>query len=193
VNDELASLFIEDWIISINYSSYFDQCHPSICTFSTTNRINLSSAITLFTSLYGGLIIILRLLAPILIKIIFKLKGPQTIIPTHRGIVSIQEKWSFILIVFCWSCLAFQHQRLQKFVRFLQKLNLFKKITARTPDNIKQQRIIDFYWKLSWLKKHDFVFRHNSSQTNHLIHTHTLFIIRTVTAFMTEFSAEFLT
>jgi hypothetical protein len=100
VNDELASLFIEDWIISINYSSYFDQCHPSMCTFTTTDPINFSSAITLFTSLYGGFIIVLRLLAPVLIKIIFKLKGPLTIIHTNCGIISIQEKGSSILDVF---------------------------------------------------------------------------------------------
>ncbi|UJR07950.1 hypothetical protein I4U23_012229 [Adineta vaga] len=36
-------------------------CAPSFCTYNTIERMHLSNAMTLFISLYGGLIIILRL------------------------------------------------------------------------------------------------------------------------------------
>ena len=74
VYDRLSNLFIKQWTIELNYSNYFDNCNPSTCTYTTTNIINYSYAITLFFSLYGGLIMILRLISPVLIKLIFKIK-----------------------------------------------------------------------------------------------------------------------
>ncbi len=78
VNDHLLDLFIEEWSIKTNYSKYFDDCAPSFCSYTITDQSNLSYAVTLFISLYGGLIIILRLIAPFLIKISLKLKYHST-------------------------------------------------------------------------------------------------------------------
>jgi hypothetical protein len=74
LNDHLLDLFIEEWSIKINYSKYFDDCAPSFCSYTITDQNNLSYAVTLFISLYGGLIIILRLIASFLIKISLKFK-----------------------------------------------------------------------------------------------------------------------
>ncbi|CAF1056836.1 unnamed protein product [Adineta steineri] len=74
VLDYFQNLFIENWSSNINYLAYFDKCSPSICTYTTTNRKNLSYGITLLISLYGGLIIILRLVASYSINILFKWK-----------------------------------------------------------------------------------------------------------------------
>jgi hypothetical protein len=74
VNDLLSHLFIEEWSTKINYSQYFDECAPLSCTYKTADKTNFSHAITLFISLYGGLIIILRLITPFLVKVWLKLK-----------------------------------------------------------------------------------------------------------------------
>jgi len=72
VNAYLLDLFMDDWSTQMNYLKYFHQCAPSRCTYTTTDKINLSYAITLFISLYGGLIIIFRLISSFLVNILFK-------------------------------------------------------------------------------------------------------------------------
>ena len=75
VYNHLSNLFIEQWATRLNYSQYFHNCNPSICTHTTTDILDYSYAITLFISLYGGLIIIFRFISPIFIKIVFKFKS----------------------------------------------------------------------------------------------------------------------
>ena len=74
----------------------------------------------MFISLYGGLIIILRLIAPILIRLFVKVK--QALVDNNIYLLceNIQPK---------------------KFVRLMKQLNLFKHIERRTEDDIKQQKI----------------------------------------------------
>lgn len=80
VGNHLNALFVEDWSMKINYSTYFDQCSPSQCIYKTQDQINLSYTIALFISLYGGLIIILRLVASCFIDIIlFKISNNSSI------------------------------------------------------------------------------------------------------------------
>ncbi len=63
---------MDEWSTQMNYVKYFHQCAPSRCTYTTTDKINLSYAVTLFISLYGGLIIIFRLISSFLVNILFK-------------------------------------------------------------------------------------------------------------------------
>jgi hypothetical protein len=72
VNDHLLNLFIDEWSTQMSYSKYFDECRPSICTYTARDKINLSYTITLFISLYGGLTIILRLVASFLVNYLWK-------------------------------------------------------------------------------------------------------------------------
>ena len=74
INELVNDLFINQWTTQINYSNYFSQCAPSYCTYVKTNQNNIYYTITLFISLYGGLIIILRLMTPVLMKILLKWK-----------------------------------------------------------------------------------------------------------------------
>ena len=106
-------MFVDDWIPTFNYSIYFQNCNPSICTYTITDQINYSYAITLFISLYGGLIMLLRLISPLIIKTISKFSHRQT---------------NRISLVSC--------------KMYLQRLNLFKKSDKRTDDDIKHQKII---------------------------------------------------
>ncbi|CAF1281000.1 unnamed protein product [Adineta steineri] len=73
VYDHLLNLFIDEWSININYSKYYDECVPRSCTYTIIDQINFSYAFTLLISIYGGLIIILRLITPILVNMSMKL------------------------------------------------------------------------------------------------------------------------
>ncbi|CAF0945271.1 unnamed protein product [Adineta steineri] len=74
VEDLTTNLFMEAWSPKINYSEYFHGCAPSRCTYTTTDYTDFSYAVILLISLYGGLTIILRLIAPFLINISLKFK-----------------------------------------------------------------------------------------------------------------------
>ena len=113
VREHLSNLFIVEWATKMNYSAYFHSCNPSVCTYLTTSIVNYSYAITLFISLYGGLIMILRMISLFLIKFISKLNYERI------NQVSIQI-----------------------FLAYLQKLNLFKIADRRTDDDVKRQKLI---------------------------------------------------
>ncbi|CAF1222349.1 unnamed protein product [Adineta steineri] len=66
VND----LFIEEWNITVDYSSYFDQCLPLLCSYTYTPRYNIFNSITDLLSIQGGLTIALAWICPKLVRII---------------------------------------------------------------------------------------------------------------------------
>ncbi|CAF1451276.1 unnamed protein product [Adineta steineri] len=72
VYDHLLTLFVDEWSININYSKYYDECAPTSCTYTIIDQINVSDAFTLLISIYGGLIILLRLITPFLVNMSMK-------------------------------------------------------------------------------------------------------------------------
>ncbi|CAF1506653.1 unnamed protein product, partial [Adineta steineri] len=72
--DYLNNLLIEEWSPKTDYSKYFDQCHPSFCTYTTTHRAKFIYATTLFISLYGGLVMILRLTTSFIVNTSSKMR-----------------------------------------------------------------------------------------------------------------------
>ncbi|CAF0775120.1 unnamed protein product [Adineta steineri] len=75
LNQLLEELLIENPSIHINYPKYFNECAPSDCQYTTTSQTKFLDVITLLLSLYGGLTIILRLIAPLLISLLLKCKS----------------------------------------------------------------------------------------------------------------------
>ncbi|CAF3519766.1 unnamed protein product [Rotaria sp. Silwood1] len=68
----LASMgFVNEWIYIGNYTLYYDQCQPEICTYTIDNTLYLIARVNLIIGLIGGLNVLLRLLVPSLIKIIY--------------------------------------------------------------------------------------------------------------------------
>ncbi|CAF1165707.1 unnamed protein product [Adineta ricciae] len=119
VADNLNRLFATNWSWNLNYSRYFDQCSPSMCTYTITTRTVLSYAITLFISLYGGLIIILRLISSHIIDLLVKYANRAN----NTGELKLVER--------------------------IKRLNLFKKAAERTEEAIKRQRIITRFYLIS--------------------------------------------
>jgi hypothetical protein len=74
LNDSLANLLIEEWSPEINYTKYFAKCAPLFCRYTENDQTNFSYMITLLLSLYGGLILLLRLIACFSVNIVVKLK-----------------------------------------------------------------------------------------------------------------------
>lgn len=138
----LSHLFIEHWSSNSNYSAYVDQCSPSMCTYTTTDRTDLSYAITVFISLYGGLVIILRIVASTFIDTLVNFKRCSG--------NSNQDPSAFIEEFSCFHILGRQQINLFKSIK---RLNVFKDINNRTEDDIKKQRITTRIYLVSLFSK----------------------------------------
>ncbi|CAF3934176.1 unnamed protein product, partial [Rotaria sp. Silwood1] len=68
----LENLMIEEWITTISYEKYYDQCAPISCTYSKEERHNLIYVITKLISLLSGLTLVLELIIPIIVRFIMK-------------------------------------------------------------------------------------------------------------------------
>ncbi|CAF1503404.1 unnamed protein product [Adineta steineri] len=122
VNQYLNNLFITNWSTKVNYTKYFQQCSPSICSYSKVERAELVYVMTLFISLYGDLTVILHLITSFFIDIIVKWKCFSKSTNENSAV----------------------EQRLNKlkFVQTINRLSLFKNINDRTEQSIKNQKVI---------------------------------------------------
>ena len=60
-------LMIEEYSSNTSYEKYFHQCAPLSCTYSYIDKSNIIEGITNLISLYGGLMIICRLIAMLIV------------------------------------------------------------------------------------------------------------------------------
>ena len=63
-------LLVENWSRKINYTAFFEECVPEYCIYSVTERPGIVAIATRLIALFGGLNILLKLVAPWIIKII---------------------------------------------------------------------------------------------------------------------------
>lgn len=71
----IHNLFVEQWNISMNYSSYYHQCLPSLCSYTYIQQFNILYLITFLLGLQGGLSIVLGWISPKIIRIFIKIHG----------------------------------------------------------------------------------------------------------------------
>ena len=62
-------LMVDRWETSVSYDRYYAACAPSSCTYSTSGRADLIFIVTTFIGLCGGLNVVLKLVAPLLMSI----------------------------------------------------------------------------------------------------------------------------
>ena len=62
-------LLVEEYVRSITYEKYFNQCSPSSCSYSYTDKSNIIDGISNLIALYGGLLIVCRSAAEIVVKL----------------------------------------------------------------------------------------------------------------------------
>ncbi|CAF1079605.1 unnamed protein product [Adineta ricciae] len=122
VYEYLNDLFVRNWSTEIDYEKYYLECSPSMCIYSTIERTETIHALTIFISLYGGLVIIFRIVSSLSIDILVKWKCCSK--STHRN-STVEQKNS-----------------VSRLVQAIKIFNLFKQINDRTEESIKLQRII---------------------------------------------------
>ena len=61
--------FVEQWVSTVNYSSYFDQCLPLLCTYTYNEQFNVLYLVTVLIGLQGGLAIVLQWVCPKIVRI----------------------------------------------------------------------------------------------------------------------------
>lgn len=73
VSHLINHLFNERWTVTVNYSSYFEQCSPMLCSYSYVQTVNSLYTLTYLFGLLGGLMLALKWICPIIIYIGYKL------------------------------------------------------------------------------------------------------------------------
>lgn len=65
----MENLFVEQWNTTMNYSSYFSQCSPLLCSYTYEERFNVLSTAIFILGLKGGLVIVLKWICPKVIRV----------------------------------------------------------------------------------------------------------------------------
>jgi hypothetical protein len=139
LSELVEKLFITSWSISINYNRYFQQCSPKSCSYTYKENTNILYALTKLLSLYGGLTLTLRFIAPkIIIKVIRKRRRHDTdqSESMFREVFHKRKKKS---IDYLGGILQYFRNISQRIKSILIKLNLFK-TADRNDIVINQQR-----------------------------------------------------
>ncbi|CAF3741606.1 unnamed protein product [Adineta steineri] len=119
----LNQLMIEEWNANDKYENYYNKCQPIECSYSYKTRNGIVYIITALLGLVGGLITVLKIVVPNLVKFIRRKKQPET----SRNNTPISEK-IFSLI--------------QKLKRFPKSLNLFQSIPPSTDEHDLRTQIL---------------------------------------------------
>lgn len=84
--DIIEALMIEGWTSVIDFDSYYTQCHPKVCIYTFRQRFNLINTIVTLMGLAGGLSAALRILSPLLVRLVRRRSALQN--PRPRRIRS---------------------------------------------------------------------------------------------------------
>ena len=88
ISELVTNLFIERWSPQINYPSYYEQCSPSVCSYTRVEKFNILYIITVILGIQGGLTIVLKWLCPKLVRIGSKIyrHRKKRMAPVHPGV-----------------------------------------------------------------------------------------------------------
>ncbi len=78
-------LFIQSWNNDSSFESYFNHCYPLTCQYTYKSQLSLIYMITSIIGLIGGLTVVSRLLAPLIVKLAPKIWNYVT----HRQRVDV--------------------------------------------------------------------------------------------------------
>jgi hypothetical protein len=67
VESILNQLMVEEWVLDVNYENYYNQCAPVSCSY--IERRPALDVVILFVELYGGLVIIINVVALFLVAV----------------------------------------------------------------------------------------------------------------------------
>ncbi|CAF3184812.1 unnamed protein product [Rotaria sp. Silwood2] len=95
----LSEVMTEQWMGSASHSQYFFQCHVDTCTYLLTSRFNIVYIITTMIGLIGGLVKVLRILLPRIVKFIRRrISPPLTVLkesdPVRKSLLKQLWTWN---------------------------------------------------------------------------------------------------
>jgi hypothetical protein len=67
----VENCLIEGWSQQVSYSSFFDQCYPSYCTYSVNELPDIIYIVTTLIGVLSGLNVVLKLLIPLLVQALY--------------------------------------------------------------------------------------------------------------------------
>jgi hypothetical protein len=71
-NDTLGTIadqsFVEEWEVRSNFIGYYESCAPPTCTYKVVRRVDYIYIVTVLVSLFGGLVVVFRLLVPVAVR-----------------------------------------------------------------------------------------------------------------------------
>ena len=68
VQKMINKMMVEEWKWSAIYENYYNKCQPAMCTYTVVTRNDALYIVTTLFGLVGGLITILRICTPVLVK-----------------------------------------------------------------------------------------------------------------------------
>lgn len=68
--DFVKELFIETWLITTNYSAYFDFCLPTHCSYTYIQRLSSLYTITLLLSFFSALNFVFKWICPEIVHLV---------------------------------------------------------------------------------------------------------------------------
>ena len=87
----LDQLMIEQWNNTVMYEDYYAECQPYECIYVLKHRNDVIYIVTMVTGLIGGLVTMLKLIAPLVIELIHKRYRRTTLAPGRISKKSIEN------------------------------------------------------------------------------------------------------
>jgi hypothetical protein len=75
IENIVDSLFVEQWKINVSYSTFYNQCAPTHCSYTIEKYNSFLNTMSRLVGLYGGLTVSLRFIVPYLITLAFKIRN----------------------------------------------------------------------------------------------------------------------
>jgi hypothetical protein len=69
IEDLINHLMVEQWNSSLIYDSYYNECQPAQCSYTYVTTNDIIYIVTTLIGLVGGLITVLKLVVPRLVKL----------------------------------------------------------------------------------------------------------------------------
>jgi hypothetical protein len=70
IKDLVDNLMVEEWTPSQMYDGYYNACQPAQCTYTHETRNDIIYIVTTLIGLLGGLITVLKLVVPLLVRLV---------------------------------------------------------------------------------------------------------------------------
>jgi len=80
---------VEKWNLSTMYDEYYNECAPIECMYTEKSRNSVLYIVTTLIGLVGGLVTVLKMIAPLIVKLV---RRKQTHATIETGMIVMAPK-----------------------------------------------------------------------------------------------------